>query len=286
MYGRARARPLAVGFGAAAPVVTSRRPPRRTPLRRGRRRPPTAAERYGWGAPPPEWPDGFGYGSEADPAVPDRDKWRLAGGGPGECRPGHSGNVRRCDANTRVVGGVLRMTGEADGDSGWLASPYGRRYGPCEARVRSRATAPDSGRQYHPLLILRPGSGGHPRDGEHDYLENGGPGERCAEAFLHYPYPEDVPVQQEFARKCGVDLSRWHNVAVEWTADHLRGFLDGKKWFRFSGGANAGRDCVPCAPSTRQTIQLDNVYEDGLQSAVFEVDWARVHHLPDSRTKA
>ncbi|GGS60514.1 glycoside hydrolase family 16 protein [Streptomyces violaceus] len=269
MYGRHRH--LAVGLGAAVLALTLTAP---APAR-------TAAERYGWGDPLPAWSDEFGYGSEAAPALPDRAKWRLAGGGPGACWPGHAGNGRRCDANTRVVGGILRMTGETGGDTGWLASRYGQRYGRWEARVRSRATAPDNGRTYHPLLILWPDSDKHPEDGEYDFLENGAPGEDCAEGFLHYPHPEDVPVQQEHARQCGVDLSRWHNVAVEWTPDHLRGFLDGEEWFRFSGGANEDRDCIQCAPSMHQTIQLDNFHGDGLQSAVYEVDWARVYDLPD-----
>ncbi|MGP4084923.1 glycoside hydrolase family 16 protein [Streptomyces sp. KR55] len=276
MYGRLRARHLAVGLGAAALAATLTA----TAVSAAPAAPTTAAERYGWGAPLPEWSDEFDYGSEADPAIPDRDKWRLAGGGPGKCWPGHSDNGRRCDVNTRVVGDVLRMTGEANGDTGWLASPYGRQYGRWEARVRSRATAPDNGRQYHPLLILWPDSNEHPEDGEYDYLENGAPGESCAEAFLHYPHPEGVPVQQEFVQKCGVDLSQWHNVAIEWTPDHLRGFIDGEEWFRFADGANADRDCIQCAPSMHQTIQLDNFHGDDLQSAVYEVDWARVYDLP------
>ncbi|WP_070196201.1 glycoside hydrolase family 16 protein [Streptomyces oceani] len=281
MYRRLRARHLTVVFGAATLVLvltvcTVNAAPASPPA--------SAAERYGWGEPLPEWSDEFDYGSAAEPAVPDRDKWRLAGSAPGACWPGHGDNGRRCDVNTRVVGGILRMTGEANGDTGWLASPYGQRYGRWEARVRSRATAPDNGRQYHPLLILWPDSGQHPQDGEYDYLENGAPGEKCAEAFLHYPHAEDVPVQQEFARKCGVDLSRWHNVAIEWTPDHLRGFLDGEEWFRFSGGANADRDCLQCAPAMHQTIQLDNFHGEDLQSAVYEVDWARVYTLPDDES--
>ncbi|WP_165906215.1 glycoside hydrolase family 16 protein [Streptomyces sp. Z26] len=242
----------------------------------------TAAERYGWGDPLPRWSDEFDYGSEEEPAVPDRDKWDLAGGGPGACWPGHAGNGRRCDANTRVVGGMLRMTGETNGDTGWLSSVYGQRYGRWEARVRSRPTSEDDGRQYHPLLILWPDSDEHPRDGEYDYLENMAPGERCAEAFLHYPHSEEVPVQQEFARRCGVDLTQWHDIGVEWTPDHVRGFVDGEEWFRFAGGANADRDCLQCAPSMHQTIQLDNFHGDALQGAVYEVDRARVYALPES----
>lgn len=85
---------------------------------------------------------------------------------------------------------------------------------------------------------------------------------------------------------CGVDLSQWHTVAVEWrTPDHLRGFLDGREWFRFAGGADADRDCdcdcVQCAPSVHRTIPLDNLHGNDLRSAVHEVDRARAHDLPD-----
>lgn len=206
---------------AVAVDAASRRPAAAGPGHRAQpasaRPAETAAGLHGWGRPLSRWSDEFDYGFEADPAVPDRSEWRLAGGGPGECWPGHAGSGRRCDADSRVVGGILRMTGEADGDTGWLASPYGQRCGRWEARVRSRPTAPDNGKQYQPLLILWPDSEEHPQDGEYDYLENGAPGERCAEAYLRYPPPEQTPVQQEFARKCGVGLSRWHNVAVEWS---------------------------------------------------------------------
>lgn len=240
----------------------------------------TAAGRHGWGAPLPQWSDEFDYGSAAAPAVPDQAKWTLAGGGVGACWPGHASNGRRCDANTRVVGGLLRMVGEADGDSGWLASQFGQRYGRWEARVRSEATGPDNGRQYHPLLILWPDSNRWPEDGEYDYLENGEPGADCVEAFVHYPHAGSAPVQQEFAQRCGVDLTQWHNVAVEWTPDHVKGFVDGEEWFTFSGGANDVRQCIQCAPAMHQTIQLDNFFGGDMQPAVYEIDWLRTYPPP------
>ncbi|MFE6776681.1 glycoside hydrolase family 16 protein [Streptomyces sp. NPDC057702] len=243
----------------------------------------TAAERGGWGDPLAKWSDEFDYGSASKPAVPDQAKWELAGGGVNKCWPGHAGNGERCDKNTRVLGGVLRLSGDKDGDSGWLGSLHGQRYGRWEARVRSHGVGENNGRQYHPLLILWPDSGDWPEDGEYDYLENGAPGEKCAEAFIHYPHDADVPVQQKFAQKCGVDLSRWHNIAVEWTPDHVRGFVDGVQWYSFSGGANADRQCIQCAPSMHQTIQLDNFYGSGLQRAVYEVDWARVYPYSPGR---
>ncbi|MBK1789075.1 glycoside hydrolase family 16 protein [Prauserella cavernicola] len=236
----------------------------------------SAAERYGWGAPIEEGTDEFNYGSPEEPAVPDQAKWNLAGG-EGECWPGHDGNGQRCDKNSRVVGGVLQMTGEANGDSGWIGSTFGQQYGRWEARVRSEPTGENNGRQYHPLLILWPDSDRWPQDGEYDYLENMAPGEDCAEAFIHYPHNPDVEVQQEFAQQCGVDLTQWHNVAVEWTADHIKGFIDGEEWFSFSGGANDVRECIQCAPSMHQTIQLDNFDGEDMQPALYEVDWTRVY---------
>jgi hypothetical protein len=244
----------------------------------------TAAGRYGWGTPLAPWTDEFNYGSASSPAVPDQAKWSLAGGGQNLCWPGHAGNGRRCDKNTRVVGGVLRQTGEVNGDSGWLASKFGQRYGRWEARVRSQATSSNNGRQYHPLLILWPDSDRWPEDGEYDYLENGAPGEQCVEAFIHYPHNASAPVQQEFAQRCGVDLTQWHNIAIEWTPNHVRGYVDGVQWFSFSGGANSVRQCIQCAPSMHQTIQLDNFFGTGMQSAVYEIDWARVYAIPGVST--
>jgi hypothetical protein len=276
--------PTTTATSRPAPTTTTTGPPPPPPL------PPlpvsgapsagqdTAAGRHGWGQPIPEGSDEFDYGSEERPTAPDRTKWERAGSG-GRCWPGYGGSGRRCETNTRVVGGVLRIVGEANGDTGWIASKFGQRYGRWEARVRSRSEGPDNGRQYNPLLILWPDSDEHPRDGEYDYLENGEPGARCAEAFIHYPHDDTAPVQQEFAQRCGVDLTQWHNFAIEWTPDHITGFLDGEQWFSLSGGESAVRRCVQCASAMHQTIQLDNFYGAPMQPAVYEVDWARVYVL-------
>jgi hypothetical protein len=242
----------------------------------------SAAEALDWGPPLADRSDEFDYGSETEPAVPDQAKWSLAGGGVDQCWPGHAGNGRRCDKNTRVVGGVLRMVGESNGDSGWLASEFGRQYGRWEARVRSTNTAESNGRQYHPLLIIWPDSDQWPEDGEYDYLENGSPGEDCAEAFIHYPHdPGDV--QQEHAEEtdCGAPLSEWHNVAFEWAPTHVAGFIDGQEWFRYSGGESSTRKCIQCMPSGHQTIQLDNFYGSDLTPATYEVDWYREYAAPE-----
>lgn len=263
----------------AAPSQASTNPTATPP---GASQADSAAERFDWGEPLPDPSDEFDYGSEDEPAVPDQSKWNLAGGGEGQCWPGHAGNGQRCDKNTRVYGGVLRMIGEANGDSGWLASKFGREYGRWEARVRSVNTDTPNGREYHPLLIIWPDSDQWPEGGEYDYLENGSAGEDCAEAFIHYPHVPDVDVQQEFAEEsdCGEPLSEWHNVAFEWTADHVVGFIDGEEWFRFSDGENDVRECIQCMPSGHQTIQLDNFYGADMTPAEYEMDWYREYAAP------
>ncbi|ADD42997.1 glycoside hydrolase family 16 protein [Stackebrandtia nassauensis] len=242
----------------------------------------TAAEALDWGDPIPEHSDEFDYGSPDSPAVPDQSKWSLAGGGEGQCWEGHAGNGRRCDKNTRVHGGMLRMVGEANGDSGWLGSQFSRQYGRYEARVRSTNTEPPGDRQYHPLLIIWPESDEWPQGGEYDYLENSSPGEDCAESFIHYPHDPEADVQQEFTEEtdCGEPLTEWHNIGFEWTPDHVAGFIDGKEWFRYSGGENDIRECIQCMDSGYQTFQLDNFHGDDMTPAEYEIDWYREYAAP------
>lgn len=230
----------------------------------------TAAGRYAWGTVLPS-SDEFNYGSAAAPAVPDPTKWWGPGDGD-DCWAGNGGNGRRCGANSRVLGGYLRMTGMANGDTGLLGNATGQKYGRWEMRARSQATGSNNGRQYHPVLIVWPDNDLWPQGAEYDYLENSSPGEQCAGSFMHYPADD---VEQEYSQKCGVDLTQWHNFGFEWTPDHVTGYIDGVQWFSFSQG------CIQCAPGPmHQTIQLDNFYGNNLQPATLDVDWARVYKIP------
>ncbi|WP_306212342.1 glycoside hydrolase family 16 protein [Actinoplanes sp. RD1] len=244
------------------PVGTGTPPPAQTD---------TAAGAFGWGTPLPE-SDEFNYGSAAAPAAPDPSKWNSAGTGPNTCYAGHNGNGLRCEANTRVLGTYARMTGEANGETGWLGSKREQKYGRWEVRARSQATGAASSRQYHPMLITWPANNQWPQGAEYDFLENSAPGEDCAGAFLHYPNHQ--PKTQEQAGKCGVDLTQWHNFGFEWSPQGLTGYIDGVQWFSFSS------DCIQCAPGPMyQTIQLDNFFGGNLQPAVFDIDWARVYAI-------
>ncbi|MFD1147697.1 hypothetical protein [Saccharothrix hoggarensis] len=232
-----------------------------------------AAIRYGWGTPHPI-SDEFDYTGPVDPA-----KWGVPSGtvgGTEGCWEGHAGNGRRCAKNSVVAGGIMTMTGEANGDTGWLKQKLDRQYGRWEIRSRSRNTGP-SGGLYHPLHLIWPTSEKRLVDGEYDWVEYSNPDSQCQAAFLHYPKsPSDDKVYRE---RCPVDMTQWHNFAFEWTPTALVGYVDGAEWFRLSGGAGpGGRADIQAMPSGHLNIQLDNFTGDGgLRPAVFEVDWVRVY---------
>lgn len=228
----------------------------------------TAATTLGWGTPLPA-SDEFNT-----PGAPDPKKWGTYNG------TGHANNGRRVAANNTVQNGFLRQTGKANGDSAGMASHFDQQYGRWEARVRSTSSSPAASKQYHPVLIVWPKSEKWPQDGEYDFLENSKPGDDCAEVFAHYPH-NPGRVQQEHAveKNCGAPLSEWHNIAFEWTPQFIRGFVDGKEFYRFSGGATSTRKAIQAMPSGHATIQLDNFFGSGMTPATFDVDWMRIYKL-------
>jgi Glycosyl hydrolases family 16 len=232
----------------------------------------TAAGKFGWGTPLPQ-SDEFDY-----TGIPDPDKWKL----PGADWLGHNENGTRDPERMEVRDGRLIMTGLANGSTGWMQHKLDQQYGRWEVRCRSRATATSNGNDYHPVLLIWPTSNSRQTDGEYDYLENGAPGEQEAGAFLHYPHPGTSVVQQEHFEKPGVDLTQWHNFALEWTPNHLKLFCDGVLWGEASGGANSVRRDIQDMPSGHGTIQLDNFDGTSQTPALFEVEWYRVYTLVPS----
>lgn len=229
----------------------------------------TAAERFGWGTPHPI-SDEFDYTGPPDP-----EKWRNA---PESGMPGHNGNGRRIAYCTTVDNGLMVLHGYPNGDTGWVRQKLPTRYGRWEIRSRSRNIG-SSGHLYHVLHLIWPTSERWPQDGEYDWVEYFDPDTSTLSAFLHYPHP-NLPVQQEYAEKPGVDMTQWHNLGFEWAPTHLKGFVDGEEWFHFAGGAGpAGRRDIQDMPEGYLTIQLDNFHGAGMREAVFEIDWVRFYTL-------
>ncbi|HYH26975.1 MAG TPA: chondroitinase-B domain-containing protein [Blastococcus sp.] len=236
-----------------------------------------AAIRHGWGT-PHALSDEFNY-----TGPPNSTKWKL----PGQDWAGHNGNGRRRPERTTVDGSKLVMTGLANGDSGWCQHRLDVQYGRWEARVRSFAGAPSAGEpdstsngnDYHPLLLLWPESNSRQTDGEYDFMENGAPGESTLEAFIHYPHPGTEVVQQEHFERPNSSLHQFHNIAMEWTSQHIKGFFDGVEWFSVSGGGNDVRRDIQTMPAGHLVIQLDNFDGTDQTPATIEVEWFRYYLL-------
>ena len=236
-----------------------------------------AAIRHNWG-PPLAKSDEFNYVGPPDPS-----KWKL----PGTGWAGHAGNGRRLASRQTVDGTKLIMTGLANGDSGWMQHLVDQQYGRWEARIRCFQGAPSAGEpdstsngnDYHAVALIWPTSNSRQDDGEYDFYELGVPGQNSLVAFMHFPHPGTEVVQQRRFEKTGVDMSQWHNVALEWTPQHLKGFLDGVEWFVTSGGANDVRRNIQDMPSGHGTLQLDNFDGTSQTPATLECEWYRVYPL-------
>lgn len=232
----------------AAPTSTSTPPPAGDQSQ--------AATRLGWGTPSVK-SDEFNY-----TGGPDLTRWDVLSG----CSTGHDGNGQRCAARSAVAGGYLRETGLGNGQTGWLGSKVNQRYGRWEVRMRAAADS-TSGNAYHPVLLAWPASDKWPSGGEYDFAETdiGDPG---VDAFIHHPTQSGV-VQDHYAKT--LDMTVWHNYALDWTPGHVRGYIDGVLWFDdTSPGAQA-------PGPMHLTIQLDDLDGTHQQAAHMDVDWARIY---------
>ena len=190
----------------------------------------SAAARFHWGDPIPEWSDEFDYTGR-----PDSEKWKLP---PAEGWPGHAGHGRRRPENTTVADGMMTLVAKPNGDAPWVMSKFDTRFMRVEVRSRSMNTGA-SGPTYHVLHLVWPSQDGWPGGGEYDLMEYSDPDTRKPGGFLHYPHDSGIPVQQEQWKKDGIDVTEWHNWAFEWTAGGLKVWVDGVEVFSKSGGAKS-----------------------------------------------
>ncbi len=204
----------------------------------------TAAGRLGWRQT---------NGDEFDAGL---GKWGVYDGA------GHGGNGRRTPDAVSVNGGVLTIRGDADGNSGGMMFNDAQRFG----RYEMRAKFPAGSAQYHPVLILWPTDIEWPRGGEVDFAETNSAADDVS-FFLHYG-----AANNQVSETKALDITQWHNYAVEWTAGGVIGYIDGQEWFRSTdGNTNPPGKMAP-------TIQLDYFPGDGGPGdAQMQVDWMRIY---------
>jgi hypothetical protein len=208
----------------------------------------TAAATFGWG--PVVSGDEFNYTGAPDPA-----KWDVY-------TPGHAGNGLRSPAQATVDGAKLVMTGTAEGTTAGMGAKFDRqKYGRWE--VRAAGSGDD---EYHLVSILWPDSENWPCDGEVDYAETIGDW-NAINFFLHYGCSNS-----QVSATRTLDVSQFHNYALDWSPSGMIGYIDGVEWFRSTDPLHQ-----PPGPM-HQTLQLDwfpNSTANG--AGEMRVDWVRVY---------
>lgn len=209
----------------------------------------TAAAANNWG--PVVTGDEFNYYG-----LPDAAKWNLYDGA------GHAGNGYRRPDQADVNGAHLVIDGSVSGVTAGMGAKFDRqKYGRWETRAKGSGD-----NEYHMVGILWPDSENWPCDGEVDYFETTGDW-NVINFFLHHGCDN----RQVSATK-NLDVSQWHNYAVDWQPGLIIGYVDGVEWFRTSDPAH-----MPPGPM-HQTLQLDwfpDSTADGAAQMV--VDWVRVY---------
>jgi hypothetical protein len=178
--------------------------------------------------------------------------------------PGNDGKGVRSPRRITLNHGILRMTGTSDGTTAGMTWSHPQKYGRWEIRARFPAGCGC----YHPVLILWPTEHPWPAGGELDYAEVFDGGRQKLNFFMHY----GADNRQDWGGR-RIDMTRWHTFAVEWTPDHIVGFVDGEPFFR-----NTQSDIHPPGPMN-QTIQLDWFPGEGHGGGTLEVDWATIYRL-------
>jgi hypothetical protein len=175
---------------------------------------------------------------------------------------GHAGNGTRTPDAVSVENGSLVIRGDSKGNTGGMAWSDGQRFGKWE--MRAKFPAGDS--QYHPVLILWPTDVNWPEGGEVDFAETTS-ASKDVSFFLHYSSSN----QQKYAKKT-IDITQWHNYAVEWVDGRITGYIDGEKWFESTD------DNTMPPGKMHPTIQLDYFPDGGSpKSSEMQVDYMRIY---------
>lgn len=199
----------------------------------------------------------------------DTDEWYLYDS------PGNAGFGLRRPAAITVEDGLLVITARMiDGAlvSGGMAHRTDQIYGRWEFRVR---TDPDPSEATSGVVLTWPGSNDWPIDGENDMYETGRRAGRTPfRTYIHYGADNSQEHLTHFA-----DGTEWHDIAMEWTADRIAMYRDG----RFVGSIS-NEVAIPDVPH-HMTIQLD-AWADTMGAPVrMYVDWVRVYSYdPASRS--
>jgi hypothetical protein len=181
-----------------------------------------------------------------------------------------TGGVGRHDpANLHVADGMLSIVSHGLSSGGLEWAP-GQLYGRWEVRARTQKAV-----GYGDVIILWPDAEDFPEGGEVDFMEIPKPERNEYNFNLHFGADNS-----QNGTKVAGDFTQWHNYAVEWTRDHVAGFVDGQEIFR-----TTERYQIPPRPM-HLTMQQDiGPYDNWIPprdsttpaEVSFQIDWVRIY---------
>jgi hypothetical protein len=236
--------------------------------------PTVAAERYSWGTPDTS-SDELNYSG-----APNSTKWGVYNGA------GNGGHGVRSPSRVTVNGSTMVLTGLAgSANTAGLEHKLNQRYGRWEVRCRSSVTGTAASNDYNVLLLLWTDTTPWPNGGEIDFLEKEA-GSLDGEAFWHYASLDGNDSFEHFTFP-GLDMTQWHNYALEWSTNGIVSYVDGVEWARKAGGKTSTRHSIQAMPDPMHlAVQLDADADSGFRAATMEVDWVRVYPIVASGTSA
>jgi licheninase len=174
-------------------------------------------------------------------------------------------STRQCG----VSGGVLTITGLANaaGTTCGLAWLTNRTFGRWEIRARFPAPADHD---FNPVFLLWPANDNDwQQTGEIDFAEVYDPARQYVESWLHGP----GNTEGGYFKSNPVDLTQWHNFAVDWQPDRITLYVDGQPW-----GAYLNPRFIPQKPMHLVIQQNYNRHRPGipLRSSV-QIDWVHLY---------
>jgi licheninase len=202
-------------------------------------------------------------GDEFDGKKIDTSRWRVYDGFNTSSKETLSSKQCSLSAGVLTITGLANAAGTTCGLA-WLSN---RTFGRWELRARFSAPADHD---FNPVFLLWPAADDDwQQTGEIDFAEEYDPARQYIESWLHGPGNTDGG----YFKSWPVDLTQWHNFAVDWQTDRITLYIDGRPW-----GTYLNPQFIPQKPMHLVIQQNYNRKRAGvpLQSSV-QIDWVHLY---------
>jgi beta-glucanase (GH16 family) len=226
--------------------------------------------------------------SGGKPALPDTDKWwyeNLQKGAVNNELQTYVGGYRSTDTVAAIYDGTLKIIARKSGSdiiSARINTIEGWTYGYFEARLRV-----PGGKGTWPAFWMMPKNfTSWPLDGEIDIMEYVGYQPNVVHSTVHTgAYNHMIGTQKGATKTIQNAETAFHIYAVEWTADYIKGFVDGEAYFHFDNDGKGDKRTWPFNVPFYLKLNLawggdwggaQGVDESKLP-ATYEIDYVRVY---------